>query len=167
MRNTSKELAIQQRREQALALRIQGLGYRQIGEALGVSRHTAYTDVSEALADIPKANAEELRRLELARLEEAQRVLDEIIRDPNSSRAEVRKTVETMVRVSERRSNLLGLNAPTRSMSWIHQEIDLPDRSTSEALLSSADGALLAAQVEAFVSGVDMDLSRTDGDDDG
>ncbi|MBC6762427.1 hypothetical protein CRD14_07265, partial [Corynebacterium sp. LK27] len=58
---------IQERRKKALDLRLAGATFRDIAGALGVSLGTAHTDVATALADIPKEEANELRKLEAAR----------------------------------------------------------------------------------------------------
>jgi len=42
---------VQERQAQVLDLRRQGLTYRQIGEALGISRQTAYRDVQAAMVE--------------------------------------------------------------------------------------------------------------------
>lgn len=58
------------RMAEALRMRKQGVGYDQIGEQLGVSNAQAYRDVQDALAEITKEPAQEVRTIELQRSEE-------------------------------------------------------------------------------------------------
>lgn len=58
------------RMAEALRLRKQGVGYDQIGEQLNVSNAQAYRDVQDALAEITKEPAHEVRAIELQRSEE-------------------------------------------------------------------------------------------------
>lgn len=151
MSDPGKALEIQHRRDQALKLRTQGMSYRDIASRLGISVAMAHRDVSEALAAIPKHSAEELRRSEQALLDELQAVLMAQVHDPASSRTTQRKAVETLVRVSERRAKLLGLDAPARMMAMVeHHQAD----PVTEDVLAQPGGALLVAQIEAFVAGV-------------
>lgn len=60
-----------EREEQALKLRIAGLTYRRIGEAMGISESGAYKAVRRALRRLNERVAEsagELRRIEMERL---------------------------------------------------------------------------------------------------
>src|SRR5688572_28673291 len=62
-----------ERRQRALDYRKAGASYRAIGDALGVSEKTAHGDVQQALASLAaqeQASAEQLRALELARLDD-------------------------------------------------------------------------------------------------
>ena len=69
---TSKRKARgREREEQALQLRIAGLTYKRIGETMGISESGAYKAVVRALRRLNERiaeNAEELRRLEMERL---------------------------------------------------------------------------------------------------
>lgn len=61
-----------ERRVKSLELRKAGLGYRQIGEQLGVSEQQAWRDVKKALeglAEMEQDAARELRQLEVERLD--------------------------------------------------------------------------------------------------
>ena len=103
---------IQQRRLRALDLRKAGYTYRQIGEECGVSHKTAYTDVAGAMSDLASIElekADDLRRMELQRLDGMWRGLyaNAADGDPASIRA--------ALGVMERRSKLLGLDAPAKT----------------------------------------------------
>lgn len=95
------------RREQALALRIRGLSFRQIGKITGTSHVTAYFDVEHALEEqraINRAKAEQLVELEIRRLDDMVDALWDQRTSPDASR--------TLLKINERRSRLLGLDKP-------------------------------------------------------
>ena len=95
---------------EALELRAGGSTYGQIGAALGVSRSRAFKIVGKALDELTKrseGSVERLRRLELVRLDRWTCALDPKKDDP--------RVVDTLIRLSERRCKLLGLDAPTRT----------------------------------------------------
>jgi hypothetical protein len=123
------------RRQQALDLRKQGKSYRAIGDELSISEAQAHRDVKAALArlaELELASAEELRALELARLDtlavEAWRIL--MSTHPYISGGKVLsgfttegkpigltddgpklQAVDRLLRISESRRKLLGLDA--------------------------------------------------------
>lgn len=97
------------RKADALDLRLKGFSYRAIGEAMGIDQATAYRLVSDALAEtreITQARADELREIEVQRLDHLLESLAPHIEagDPNA--------VNSALRVSKRRSELLGLDTP-------------------------------------------------------
>jgi hypothetical protein len=103
--------AILQRQLQALELRKAGYSYRAIGERLGISHVQAYTDVNAELArltELRKDSTEELRELELERLDVLLKGLEPMARVGNPG------AVNSYLRVMERRAKLLGLDAPER-----------------------------------------------------
>ena len=111
-RNVGRQVVIQERKLRALDLRKAGLSYRQIGEEMGVSYNTAFRDVRqalEALLEVEHDKADEVRRIELQRLDELWRGLwpDATDGDP----AAVRAALSLM----ERRAKLLGLDAPAKT----------------------------------------------------
>ena len=101
-----------ERRAQALELRKRGMSYRQIGQELGVSRNTAHRYVTEELDELraeTRASAEQLRDLELERLDQYLARLQPKIEDGDE------KAIATALRVQERRAKLTGLDAPQRT----------------------------------------------------
>lgn len=104
------------RQQEALELRKSGASFAAIARTLGVSTTQAYNDVEAALAEAVNRNvgkADELRQLELQRLDEVffgiyQRAVGGEL-----------KAVDRLLRISERRAKLLGLDAP--------QALDLGD----------------------------------------
>jgi hypothetical protein len=100
------------RRKEAVDLRIEGKTYREIGQELGVTPTRARQLVAEALAGLQKdtaESAEELRRLELDRLDQLQSGLWEEAAGGNL------KAVGAALKIMERRARLVGLDAPSRT----------------------------------------------------
>lgn len=104
--STDKELAVQQRRKQSLTLRLSGMTYAEIAENLGVSNYTAWQDVNQALADIPKSEADQLREEEVGRLDRMQRAVWD------AALAGDLQAMQTVLKIVDRRAKLLGLDAP-------------------------------------------------------
>jgi AcrR family transcriptional regulator len=105
----------------ALELRRKRWSFDQIGAELGVTAGAAFRYFREEmarLASVTHETATELRQLETATLDEAEKALLERIRNPAVDRfGEVEPVsghVAALVRVQERRAKLLGLDAPTK-----------------------------------------------------
>lgn len=65
-----QQLTVAERRNQAVAMRIDGATYDQIATRLGyANRSGAFKAVNDALADVPRENVEEYRHLQIERLE--------------------------------------------------------------------------------------------------
>lgn len=99
------------RRVRALELRKQGLSYRRIGAALGVSGKTAFTDVMDALADLAelqRGKAEDVLKLELERLD------DLLFSMYAQAKRGDQGAVDRILRIMDRRSRYLGLDAPQK-----------------------------------------------------
>ena len=110
-RATPSAVAIADRRRRALALRIAGATYDQIATELKVSKRQAYVDVTTELDHTRKHSAEQaltLRDIELRRLDQMQLVLHEQVKKGNHG------AIDRALRISERRSKLLGLDAPAK-----------------------------------------------------
>lgn len=94
---------------QALELRKAGASYSAIAEAMGMSKTRCYNLVCEGLADLEatvKEAAEELRRMELERLDALQLALWKGRTNP--------RVADSLLRIQERRARLLGLDAPQK-----------------------------------------------------
>ena len=108
--------AIAERRTLALELRKAGGSYREIARQLGVDVHTAHADVMAELATLREKTVEqaaELRDLELQRFDEMTAGLWPQVQKGSPP------AVTAAVRVSERRSRLLGLDEPTATRTEI------------------------------------------------
>jgi transposase len=100
------------RQQRALDMRMMGYSYRAIAKDTGVSEGTAYNDVQSSLASldqVKKGQAERLRELELVKLDHAETRLAKHINNGDV------KAILAMVRISERRAKLTGLDAPTKA----------------------------------------------------
>jgi hypothetical protein len=104
-------LTAARRRVLALELRKAGASVRAIADQLGAGKTTIARDLQRALADllaVEVASMDELRALELARLDAA------LVAIWPKVRAGDLLAVDRLVRLSKRRSELLGLDAPVR-----------------------------------------------------
>jgi hypothetical protein len=104
------------RRIDALNMRKAGASYRAIGRKLGVSEAQAFRDVQTCLAELAaeqKQSAEELRQMELERLDAM--LLANWSRAMGSEKVPADlKAQDRILRIMERRAKLLGLDAPTK-----------------------------------------------------
>ena len=104
---TKTKLAIRERQKTALELRLAGKTFREIAAELGYqSPHGAFDAVGGALKEVTREPAEDLRKMELQRLDALHAALwpAAIKGDPVS--------VAGCLRVSESRRKLLGLDLP-------------------------------------------------------
>ena len=105
-----RKLEIAMRKSEALQLRISGMSYRQIADAMHCSDSTAYEMVSSALKEIPARDVDELRKEQ-----------DSMIRSlymqliPRVNKGEPR-AIEVALKLLERLAKLHGLDAPTKSI---------------------------------------------------
>lgn len=109
---TSKRiLQGQERAQAAVALRLKGETYGEIGKALGISAPSAYRAVARSLKRViakTSEDADELRTLELQRLDKLLLALW-----PRASKGND-AAVDRVLRVMERRAKLKGLDAPVQ-----------------------------------------------------
>jgi len=128
-----RSLATRENDARALEFRRRGLSYEQIAAQMEWrSPSSAHEAVQRALADTAREASEEVRQIEAARLDELTRTLMRVLatkhyvvsaasgvvaRHPDTGQpllddAPVIHAVAGLVRISERRSKLLGLDAP-------------------------------------------------------
>ncbi len=94
-----------------MALRVTGLSYPKVAEQLGVSVGTAFNDCKAArsrIIELTRESAEEVRSTELDRLDRALHAIE------NAILAGDTRAIDTMLKLSERRAKLLGLDAPEK-----------------------------------------------------
>jgi hypothetical protein len=121
-------LASHERHLQALELRKAGASYRTIAEQLGYRGVSgAFKAVTSALKATLKEPAEELRTLELERLDAMLLPLWRRVQNGDE------KAVDRVLRIAERRAKLLGLDAPTR------RELSGPDGGPIESEVTYED----------------------------
>lgn len=93
----------------ALDLRLTGMSYRAIAEALGVSDHSTIAQrVAIALKAIVKEPAEAVLKMELERLDVLQHGLWEKAREGDLM------ALDRALKIQDRRARYLGLDAPTK-----------------------------------------------------
>lgn len=120
-----------------LRLRTEGLTLQQIGDVMGCGKEVVHQVIERALRVLVRGPAEELRAVELARCDELMEEALAIVRMPmqGSTAGEAVRdargavvievvqdaapklaAINTVLRVMERRSKLLGLDAPSKTM---------------------------------------------------
>ena len=102
----AKKISATERRRRALELRAAGATFEAIANALGYSRAGAYKAVTKALRDTLQEPADEVRRLELRRLDA---VLGPAY---TAARGGDLQALDRVLKVMERRARLLGLDLP-------------------------------------------------------
>jgi predicted transcriptional regulator len=104
-----RRLKARDRALQALDLRKAGMSYSQIGNALGMTKMGASQAVSSILKSTAQEPADEVRKLEVERL-------DTLLRGvwPRAIQGDVH-AVDRCLRIIERRSAILGLDAPVKT----------------------------------------------------
>lgn len=103
------KVAVLDRQRKALQMRRDGADFDAIAEACGYSnRSGAYKAVMTALKKMMREPADELRSLELERLD---RLYTQMARKAEGGDE---KAVDRCLRIMERRARLLGLDAPVK-----------------------------------------------------
>ncbi len=101
-----------ERRRKAVALRIAGATYEQIGRELGITSQAAWKHVTIALTAIRQKTAEDadvLRVTELARLDAAQAsIWPRVVQGDNQA-------IDRFLRISKRRGEITGIDAPAKT----------------------------------------------------
>lgn len=115
----------------ALRLRSKGLTYRQIGSQMGVEGSTARDRCIRALNAITQDAADEYRKLELERLDALEQRANEVLTalhvfvsqggkivydgaEKLIDHGPTLQAIGSLLRIQERRSKLLGLDAPVK-----------------------------------------------------
>jgi hypothetical protein len=116
----------------AADLRSLGYTYQMIADRFDVDVSTAHRMVARAVAEVPTEGAEQVRKIELEKLDNAERYLQSIIQNPPvkvSASGRIVKddkgnpvidegarmeAVNGILKAQQARARLLGLNAPTR-----------------------------------------------------
>lgn len=119
-----RRVAAAERRARVLALRKTGATYRDIAQAEGISPGGAFKAVQQAIRDIPKEVAEQMRAIEEQRLDELHMAIWE-----RALRGDA-QAIGTVLRIIEARARLFGLNidaqsAPARTVQKAYLCIDL------------------------------------------
>jgi len=131
---------------QAADLRSLGYTYAMIGERMGVDRSTACRMVQRSVMELPTEGAEEVRRVELEKIDRAERYYNGILSSPPPKIGNNGKVVHDdqgrvvidegirmdaatgILKAQAARAKLLGLNAPTRIQEEVVVYDADPDR---------------------------------------
>lgn len=136
---SAKTFAVKDRRILCIELRKSGMTLDQIGREVGISPQAVHTHLKNGLARLDKIaekSAEELRRIELERLDTmhlalyAKAITGDVV------------AVRAMLKIGERRAALLGLDAPRKLDANLGTEgkvtIYLPDNGRGDGGNGSA-----------------------------
>jgi DNA-binding CsgD family transcriptional regulator len=123
-----------EREREAVALRVEGCIYAEIGDRLGISDRMASRIVNRAINRVLREPVGQLVDLESARLDALWQAMW-----PQALAGSARHA-EVCVRICERRARLLGLDQPAKlEMRMSAEEVDALDREI-EQLLAQRDG---------------------------
>lgn len=132
--------AQRRRQQEAIDLRIQGHTYHDIAKQLGYKdRASAYNAIHALLDRTEHDHADQLRELEQLRLDHLwHRALTDLAKADHDRSSPL---INTCVRISERRSRLLGLDAPTRIHDVTPPPVDFAarERQLTEEILALRD----------------------------
>jgi hypothetical protein len=140
--NDARSKRQQARRAEALSLRLAGLSYEQIGERLQISTSGAEEMINRTLERAENRAVTELRELENARLDRAQDGVWSKVLEGDL------KAVDVFLRISNRRSKLNGLDAPTQVNLSVHIREELNSALTQLEAMVLTQTALRANTVD-------------------
>jgi hypothetical protein len=109
---TASTITERLRRQQALELRLRGLKYRQIGEAMGIGEQGARKVCQRAIRDVQgrlEETVQEARSLDLLRLDEMIFALTERLKDPQAK--DFLGCINTLNGLMKRRAEMYGYDA--------------------------------------------------------
>jgi hypothetical protein len=142
---SEKRIAAAERQARAITLRKAGLGYAAIAQQCGYAGPSgAYAAVMTALRAVTREPAAELRDLELARLDE---LLQGLWLD--ARKGNVQK-IDRVLKIMQRRADLLGLDAPRRVADVTDHRRDA-ERIAAE--IGKAGAPAIVAQIERDLRG--------------
>lgn len=136
----TRSIETAQRDMRAAEMRSRSMTYQQIADALEMSVGAAYKAVQRAFASIPTEEAVEAKRQELDKLDRIERHLlgvmerehikvdhGKVIRDDETGERILDdgpgvQAASTLLRVQERRTRLLGTDAPQRQVTTVITE---------------------------------------------
>ena len=122
-------------------LRLTGMSIRNIAKATGLSVGCVHNRIQAEIRQRVLPLAEEVRQMELDRLDRWLTKLDAQIQQNQS----VARNVEVAVKVAERRARLLGIDAPERIDATVH-EVSQEDVALAELIREEQAKAALVEQ---------------------
>lgn len=121
--NDSRKLTAAQKRARVIELRMAGHTWQTIADQVGyANKGGAYKAWQQALAEITREPAEELRQLELDRLDRMLASVWPAAINPANPTVQ-HKAIDRVLAIEQARNRLLGLAAPTRIM--VEEDIEV------------------------------------------
>lgn len=113
------------RRIKAVEMRIQGMTYNAIAEALKVGYHTVWNDIKVTLQEREAEAVPQLRQIEEERLNHVVAEANAIAKKYRNTKPELAlKALDRVIRAVQTRAALLGLNAPVEVNVVQHTQLD-------------------------------------------
>jgi hypothetical protein len=106
--------AVTDRQLEVLTLRRTGLSFRAIGLQLGIAGPVVYDHYMKAMGKVAHAQADEIRRVEGAKLQDLWDVAYDLAMDGKRDTMDRLRGLDRCVRISERYASLFGLDMPKR-----------------------------------------------------
>jgi transposase-like protein len=104
-----RRIASREKMVEMLRLKKAGASYADIATKFGCAKSLVFRLISRAMSELPREDAEQLRTMELERLDSALLVATRIMSTSNRDEMKLR-AIDRIVRISERRSILMGLD---------------------------------------------------------
>ncbi|MCD2193501.1 hypothetical protein LQ327_08910 [Actinomycetospora endophytica] len=123
-----------QRAAHIVELRTKKWSFPMIAKEVGLSRQRCQQLYEKALVEAPNLKVDEMRTEEGELLDMAVRELLAIAMDPKQSGRTRIEAWNSIVKASERKSKLFGLDAPTKHEVWTLDELDRELRDVTEQL---------------------------------
>jgi hypothetical protein len=150
MGNSSKrdtrKIVQAERANVALGLRRGGASYEQIGKHLGCRKSDAYKIVKRAIDAIPREAAEDVRLMELARLDVMMATLWPLAAKGDGA------AIERMLRIMKRRAEYLGLDEP-KTLLQVHTLLEKELNSFLTTLEATVDPETFRRVLAAHAAG--------------
>lgn len=110
MNHQAAKLAALEKRKQALQLALAGVDYQTIADTVGYnSRQAAHKAVKSAIDMTIKPMAEDVKQMQLARLDKMLTAIWSQVTKGNLS------AIDRAIKLEERRARLMGADAPTKT----------------------------------------------------
>ena len=110
--NSDRKVNAKIQRQKAVKFRLAGATYQAIADQMGCTTSNVHKMVKKEMEQVTKEtreDVEQLRAMEVSRLDEAQRAIWNQIANGHLG------AVDRLVKISDRRSKLLGLDAPQKT----------------------------------------------------
>lgn len=148
MTRGERDIAIREREAKTIRLRMAGLTFAEIGEALGVRESMAHRIYQRALNRVVREPGEEQVALEVARLDALQRAIW------GKALAGNLAAVDRALAIARRRADLLGLDDSKPLEAAIHLQVELVLNLVQKSLMAvfPDDGARYAIAMDSAVA---------------